>query len=143
MGIFSSIKNAIFGEAKAAPASAEPAAAAPAPVTESKVEAAAPAAAAKPAEAKPAAASSPVDVAAILDAAVKESGQKLDWKRSIVDLMKALKLDSSLAARKELAAELGYTGDTSDSATMNIWLHKQVIRKLSENGGKVPADLLD
>jgi hypothetical protein len=156
MGIFSSIKNAIFGEAKAAPASAEAAAATP--VTETKAESAAPAAEAKSVEAKPveakpveakagagaaAAAASSVDVAAILDAAVKASGQKLDWKRSIVDLMKALNLDSSLSARKELAAELGYTGDTSDSATMNIWLHKQVIRKLSENGGKVPADLLD
>jgi len=150
MGIFSSIKSAIFGKAKAAePVGAEAAgeavaASAATPVTETKAEAAAPAAEAKAADAGAAsAAASDVDVAAILDAAVKESGQKLDWKRSIVDLMKALKLDSSLGARKELAAELGYTGDTSDSATMNIWLHKQVIRKLSENGGKVPADLLD
>ncbi|MFC3073228.1 DUF3597 domain-containing protein [Shinella pollutisoli] len=146
MGIFSSIKNAIFGQAKAAPASAEAGEAAAAtpvtPVTEKKAEAAAPAAEAKSANTGGAAASA-VDVAAILDAAVKASGQKLDWKHSIVDLMKALKLDSSLGARKELAAELGYTGDTSDSATMNVWLHKQVIRKLSENGGKVPADLLD
>lgn len=149
MGIFSSIKNAIFGEAKAAPVSAatdEAAASAPA------TGGAATQAAAESAKATPtatatatagAAAASSVDVAAILDQAVKASGQKLDWKHSIVDLMKALKLDSSLGARKELAAELGYTGDTSDSATMNVWLHKQVIRKLSENGGKVPADLLD
>ncbi|MBI4046974.1 MAG: DUF3597 domain-containing protein, partial [Devosia nanyangense] len=75
-------------------------------------------------------------------AAVAKAGQKLDWRKSIVDLMKALGLDSSLAARKQLAAELGYKGDTGDSATMNIWLHKQVIQKLKDNGGKVPADLL-
>ena len=66
-----------------------------------------------------------------------------DWKHSIVDLMKLLDLDSSLSARKELAKELNYTGDTSDSATMNIWLHKQVMAKLAANGGKVPADLRD
>lgn len=84
-----------------------------------------------------------VDVAPVLDKAVKDSGQNLSWKTSIVDLLKALKIDSSLTARKELAHELGYTGSTDDSATMNVWLHKAVIKKLSENGGKVPADLLD
>jgi len=83
-----------------------------------------------------------VDIAAVLDDAVKKSGQKLNWKTSIVDLMKALGLDSSLANRKELAKELGYTGDMNDSASMNMWLHKQVIQKLKENGGKVPSDLL-
>lgn len=67
--------------------------------------------------------------------------EKLNWRTSIVDLMKLLKLDSSLASRKELAKELGYTGSTDDSATMNIWLHKQVMKKLADNGGKVPADL--
>jgi hypothetical protein len=66
---------------------------------------------------------------------------KLDWKHSIVDLMKLLKLDSSLNARKELAKELGYTGKTDGSAEMNIWLHKQVVKKLEENGGQVPADM--
>ncbi len=71
-----------------------------------------------------------------------KSSEKLDWKRSIVDLMKLVGMDSSLSARKELAKELNYTGDTSDSAAMNIWLHKQVLRKLSENGGKVPQELL-
>jgi len=70
-----------------------------------------------------------------------KNGEKLNWRTSIVDLMKLLKLDSSLSARKELAKELGYTGSTDDSAAMNIWLHKQVMRKLAENGGKVPADL--
>lgn len=84
-----------------------------------------------------------MDVTSILDNAVAKSGQKLDWKHSIVDLLKALNLDSSLTARKELATELGYSGDESDSAAMNVWLHKAVIKKLSENGGKVPADLLD
>jgi hypothetical protein len=84
-----------------------------------------------------------VDVAANLDAMAAKNSEKLDWKRSIVDLMKLVGMDSSLSARKELAKELNYTGDTSDSAAMNIWLHKQVLRKLSENGGKVPQDLLD
>lgn len=77
----------------------------------------------------------------VLDNAVSKSGQQLNWRTSIVDLMKALGLDSSLSSRKELAQELGYTGDTNDSATMNMWLHKQVIQKLKDNGGKVPADL--
>ena len=88
-----------------------------------------------------AAAAPTVDVAPILDKAVAAKGEKLDWRRSIVDLMKALDIDSSLGARKELAKELGYTGDTNDSASMNIWLHKQVMAKLAANGGKVPDDL--
>jgi len=70
-----------------------------------------------------------------------ENKEKLDWSKSIVDLMKLLNLDSSLAARKELATELHYTGDKNDSATMNVWLHKQVMQKLADNGGKVPDDL--
>lgn len=136
MSFFDKIKNAIFGKAEAAPQASAPTATTASP--------AAPAQPATPAPAAtPSASTGNVDVASILDAAVKQNGQKLDWKRSIVDLLKALNLDSSLTARKELAGELGYTGDTSDSATMNIWLHKAVIKKLSENGGKVPADLLD
>jgi hypothetical protein len=71
----------------------------------------------------------------------KKNPQKLNWRTSIVDLMKVLGLDSGLEARKSLAQELGYTGDLNDSATMNIWLHKQVMKKLAENGGKVPEDL--
>ena len=82
-----------------------------------------------------------IDMAPILDKAVAAKGEKLEWRTSIVDLMKALDIDSSLTARKELAKELHYTGDTSDSASMNIWLHKQVIAKLVANGGKVPDDL--
>ncbi len=82
-----------------------------------------------------------VDVEAVLTDLAEERDEKLDWRRSIVDLMKLLDLDSSLAARKELAKELHYTGDMNDSAAMNVWLHKQVMKKLAENGGKVPAEL--
>jgi len=82
-----------------------------------------------------------VDVAPILDAAVKAKGEKLEWRTSIVDLMKALDIDSSFTARKELAKELGYTGDSSDSASMNIWLHKQVMTKFAANGGKLPPEI--
>jgi hypothetical protein len=133
MSIFDSIKNAIFGKAEAAEAPAGTAPTASSPATPS-------APAAKPAAAP--APSSPVDVAAVMEAAVKAKGQKLNWRTSIVDMMKALDLDSSFAARKELAKELGYTGDTGDSATMNIWLHKALMKKLADNGGKVPADLM-
>ena len=93
-----------------------------------------------PAPTMPAAQGS-VDVAAILDGLAKQHKQKLNWRKSIVDLMKLLDLDSSAAARKKLATELKYTGDMSKSAPMNIWLHKQVMIKLAENGGKVPDDL--
>lgn len=83
-----------------------------------------------------------VDVEAVLSKLAAETKEKLDWRKSIVDLMKLVGMDSSLAERKELAKELNYTGDTSDSAKMNVWLHKEVIRKISENGGKVPNELL-
>ena len=90
-----------------------------------------------------AAATPPVDVAAVLNGLAANNPEKLDWKRSIVDLMKLVGMDSSLTARNELASELGYTGNQSDSAEMNVWLHKQVLKKLAENGGKVPQELLD
>jgi Domain of unknown function (DUF3597) len=77
----------------------------------------------------------------VLTKLAAQSKEKLDWRHSIVDLMKLLNLDSSLAARKELAGELHYTGNTNDTATMNIWLHKQVMQKLADNGGKVPDEL--
>jgi len=127
MSIFGKIMGAIFGSsADAAPAGTPAAGSAP--------SAAAPAAGgAAPAQT--------VDVAPILDKAVADKKEKLAWRTSIVDLLKALDIDSSLAARKELAKELGYTGNTNDSATMNIWLHKQVMTKLAANGGKVPDDL--
>lgn len=85
----------------------------------------------------------PVDVGAVLEAAIAAKGHKLNWKSSIVDLMKALDLDSSLRARKELASELGFPGDSSDSVTMNKWLHKTLMQKLADNGGKVPEELRD
>ena len=84
-----------------------------------------------------------VDVTAILDKLADDHAEDLDWRKSIVDLMKLVGMDSSLSNRKELATELGYSGNTSDSATMNVWLHKQVIAKLAANGGKVPKELLD
>ncbi|EJL36439.1 Protein of unknown function (DUF3597), partial [Caulobacter sp. AP07] len=108
---------------------------------------AAPPPAAAPTQAPAAAAPAPppqvIDVTVILDDLATGNPQKLDWRHSIVDLMKLVGMESSLAERKELADELGYSGDKSDSASMNIWLHKQVIKKLSENGGKVPAELMD
>ena len=84
-----------------------------------------------------------VDVEKMLDDMAANSSGKLNWRTSIVDLMKLLGLDSSLASRKELAQELHYTGDTNDSAAMNVWLHRQVMNKVAANGGKVPADLKD
>ncbi len=84
-----------------------------------------------------------VDVDAVLTQMASKNSEKLDWKKSIVDLMKLVGMDSSLQSRKELATELGYTGDKNDSAAMNTWLHKQVVKKLAENGGKVPQNLLD
>ena len=134
MSIFGKIMSAIFGTTtNAATTSAGAAAgagAAPGSDTASSSASAAPAAPAQT-----------VDVAPILDKAVAAKKEKLEWRTSIVDLMKALDIDSSLGARKELAKELAYTGDTNDSATMNIWLHKQVMAKLAANGGKLPADI--
>jgi hypothetical protein len=133
MSIFGKIMSAIFGStATAAPASGGTAA--------SPASGSAPAPSAGSSSA-PAAPAQSVDVAPILDNAVKAKGEKLEWRTSIVDLMKALDIDSSLSARKELAKELGYTGDTNDSASMNIWLHKQVMTKLAANGGKLPSDV--
>ncbi|ENN86004.1 hypothetical protein RHSP_15671 [Rhizobium freirei PRF 81] len=143
MGIFDKIKGAIWGEAKAAeaaPAPAQTTAATANPEAAATPAPSATTAATSPATSAPAA---PVDIASILDAAVRKSGQKLDWKHSIVDLMKALGMDASLSERKELAQELGYTGDAGDSAKMNMFLHKALLMKLADNGGKVPADLLD
>ena len=88
------------------------------------------------------AATTQADVTAALDKLASASKEKLDWRHSIVDLMKLVGMDSSLSARKELAKDLDYSGDMNDSAQMNMWLHKEVMRKLAENGGKVPQDLL-
>ena len=146
MSVFRSIMSAIFGRAEAAPPAADAAAAVPASMAADAASPppvpASPASAAPAAAAPAAAPAAPVDVAAILTGLEAQAGQKLNWRQSIVDLMKLLGLDSSLTARKELAKELGYTGPTDGSAEMNLWLHKQVMRKLAENGGKVPADLI-
>jgi Domain of unknown function (DUF3597) len=101
----------------------------------------APAGGAAPASSAPA--TTPVvDVAAVLDGLAGKNPEKLDWRHSIVDLMKLVGMDSSLSARKQLATDLHYSGDENDSASMNIWLHKEVLQKLSQNGGKVPPELL-
>ena len=130
MSIFGNIMSAIFGHSTAQ--------AQPKPSTANT--AAAPSASSAPTSA-PTAPQSQVDVEAILNKLASQNREKLDWRKSIVDLMKLLKLDSSLSARQELAKELHYAGDTKDSAAMNIWLHKQVMIKLAENGGKVPDEL--
>ena len=135
MGIFSNIYNKIFHHGDAAKPAAPAAPAAPAPA------APAPAAAAPAPAAAPTAPAQPVDVEAVLTSLAEKNPEKLNWRTSIVDLLKLLQLDSSLASRKELAQELHFTGDTNDSASMNIWLHRQVMVKLAENGGKVPDAL--
>ena len=141
MGLFNTLMSKIFSHgASGATASA------PAPAPASSSSTAAPAASA-PAVAPVAAplptAAAPVDVAAILDSLAAKNSEKLDWKHSIVDLMKLVGMDSSLSARKELAQDLHYSGDMNDSATMNMWLHKEVMKQLAANGGKIPQNLLD
>lgn len=130
MSVFGSIMSAIFGpssaQAKAAPAE-------PVSLTATGQASATATASAQPRQT--------VDIAAIVDKAAAAKGEKLEWRTSIVDLMKALGLDSSLSARKQLANELNYSGNTNDSATMNVWLHKQIMAKLAANGGKLPSDI--
>ena len=147
MSVLGKIVSTIFSHAHAAPAAA--------PAAVPTGSAAPQSSSAKPASGSSAAASSPVakssgstgsptapvDVAAILTKLAASNKEKLDWQKSIVDLIKLLKLDSSLNARKELADELHYNEDKADTASMNIWLHKQVMAKLAENGGKVPDAL--
>lgn len=125
MGIFSKIKDAIFGKKAVAATTPAPstisfdnAPVAPAPIAVTEV-----------------------DVIANLEEMA--DGKDLNWRTSIVDLMKLLGMDASLQERKDLAMELGYTGELEGSAEMNIWLHKAVMRELAANGGKVPAELLD
>src|SRR6187551_2516905 len=125
MGLFNNLMSKIFGHATSATATA--------PEQQAQAPAAPAAAVAPPPVA---------DVTAILNDLAKKNPEKLDWKRSIVDLMKLVGMDSSFTARKQLAAELHYSGDPNDSASMNVWLHKEVLKKLSENGGKVPQELL-
>lgn len=143
MGILSKIFSKIFPSSHAAntPAPAATAASASPATAETRAAGAPP----SPTQAPPAQpqAMAQVDVEQMLDDKAAKAGEKLNWKTSIVDLLKLLDLDSSLNARKELAAELQYKGDTSDSASMNVWLHRQVMNKVAANGGKVPADLQD
>ena len=141
MSIFGTIAAKLFGHSSAHAAPTPDAAAAPAP-TPAATQAAATASAPAAAPTVGGAAVQSVDVAAILDELVAKHHEKLDWRHSIVDLLKALDIDSSLSARKELAKELHYAGDTSESAAMNMWLTKQVIAKLAEHGGKLPPELL-
>ncbi|PRX31578.1 uncharacterized protein DUF3597 [Paraburkholderia sp. BL18I3N2] len=131
MSIFGDIVHKLFGKAKPDQ---------PAPAVEPTPDPAAAQAAAPAATPAPAPLAD-VDVAVVMDQFVSESGQTLNWRTSIVDTLKALGVDSSLEHRKELAKELKYTGDTNDSASMNIWLHKQVMVALAANGGKLPPDL--
>ncbi len=140
MSIFGKIMGAIFGSK--ATATAASGGAATSSASTSGGAAAGSSGSAASSSSATAAPAQTVDVAAIVDkAAAAKKGEKLEWRTSIVDLMKALDIDSSLGARKELAKELGYSGDTNDSATMNIWLHKQVMAKLAANGGKLPPEI--
>ena len=134
MSVFSKIFDKIFGRAEAAPAPGQPGGASTAPSYPGAADAAAAGVAAQQQQ---------VDVEAVLNGMAAGNSQKLNWRTSIVDLMKLLNLDSSLQERKELATELGYSGAKDGSAEMNTWLHRQVMNKLAANGGKVPADLKD
>jgi Domain of unknown function (DUF3597) len=135
MGLFNNLMSKIFGHASSAPVTPPGAQTQSAAAPEQQAQApVAPASAAAPPPV--------VDVTTILNDLAKKNPERLDWKRSIVDLMKLVGMDSSFAARKQLAAELHYSGDPNDSAAMNIWLHKEVMKKLAENGGKVPQELL-
>ncbi len=136
MKLFNTIMSKIFGQTTSTPATGATApTAGGAPPTGSTAPA--------PAAGAPATPAKTVDVEAVLNDLAAKNSEDLDWKKSIVDLMKLVGMDSSLSNRKELAQELGYSGDMNDSASMNIWLHKQVLKKLAENGGKVPQNLLD
>jgi hypothetical protein len=134
MGLFNNLMSKIFSHASAAPAAAPGAQTQPAPGAAQQSQA--------PAAPGTAVAPPVVDVTGILNDLAKKNPEKLDWQRSIVDLMKLVGMDSSFTARKQLASELHYSGDPNDSASMNIWLHKAVLTKLAENGGKVPQELL-
>nr|WP_181377258.1 DUF3597 domain-containing protein [Ochrobactrum sp. LM19]AJW29900.1 5'-nucleotidase [Ochrobactrum sp. LM19] len=128
MGIFDSIKNAIFGKANAAGLSVVPSSRENAAAEETTPKANGDSA-------------SIVNVEEVLEGIVASKGEQLNWRTSVVDLMKALDLDSSLAARRQLAKELGFQGDANNSAAMNVWLQKNLMKKLSENGGAVPPEL--
>ncbi len=132
MSIFGSIMSAIFGRSAGAQPSSAATSGTGAPTASPSTV---------PSAGSGQANTQTVDVEKVLTDAAAKKSEKLDWRKSIVDLMKVLDLDSSLNARKELAKELGYKGELNGSAEMNIWLHKQVMHKLAANGGKVPTEL--
>jgi 3-oxoacyl-ACP reductase-like protein len=139
MGLFSNLMSKIFGSSAGATQTSSASARSPATAAPAASAASAPAATATTTAPPP----TVVDVTSMLDGLAAKNPEKLDWRRSIVDLIKLVGMDSSLSARKELAKELNYKGDTGDSAAMNVWLHKEVIERIAANGGKVPAELLD
>jgi cysteine synthase len=139
MSIFSKIKDAIFGNK----AAARPTTPASPPPTANRTPSTSSGTTASPQRPAAAPAQQTVDVEAVLEKMAADNGQKLNWRTSIVDLMKLVGMDSSFENRRELARELGYTGDPGDSAAMNIWLHKRVMKELAAHGGKVPANMLD
>jgi hypothetical protein len=139
MSIFSAIKDAIFGHKTAAAAPPRTTSTANTPRQSTTIPPPQAGIPASPADAKW---EREVDVEMVLQSMASKNPQQLNWRTSIVDLMKLLGIDSSLENRKSLARELGYTGSTDDSATMNIWLHKRVMEELQKNGGKVPASLV-
>jgi hypothetical protein len=146
MSVFGNIVSAIFGSKHAASvtAAAGPSAPSPSAGAAKGTSAPSPSTATAAGASAPSPGTSPIskaDVEAILAKLDDEQDEDYDWKSSIVDLMKLLKLDSGLGARKQLAKELGYTGALDGSAEMNVWLHKQVMTKLAETGGKVPDSL--
>ena len=146
MGLFNTLMSKIFSHAPSgAPAAESSTPSLPTATDLAATSAVAPAAVPAPTSVAAAASApaQPVDVAAILDQLASKNSEKLDWKHSIVDLMKLVGMDSTLSARKEFAQDLHYSGDINDSAAMNIWLHKEVMKKLAENGGKVPQNLLN
>ena len=140
MSIFSNILAKIFPPSHPAVVASTPAAS-PAPPTSGAAPASTPAQVAAPTatSAAPARSAPPVDIESVISK--MPGAASLNWKTSIVDLLKVLGLDSSLEARKQLAHELGYGGNTQDSAAMNIWLHQEVVAKLAANGGKVPESM--
>lgn len=139
MSIFERIKNAIWRSDVPTPAPTKPSAPASGPATPGSAAQRPPLPSTSGVGSS--ATATPVDIEAVLEARSKANAQKLNWRTSIVDLMKLVDLDPSFENRKALAKELGYTADTSDSATMNLWLHRQVMKKLAESGGVVPASL--
>ena len=153
MGLFNTLMSKIFSHASSAsvaagttaapaPASAPATAGSSTPAMPAPSASGQPSASTNPATPAAAAPAQQVDLTAVLDKLAAKNSEKLDWKHSIVDLMKLVGMDSSLSARKELAQDLHYSGDTSDSAAMNIWLHQEVMKQLAANGAKVPQDLL-